>query len=267
MNLLDNFNAMFGLGRSHKSDNPLKFAQVSDIGGRDNNQDYCAHLFTEQGALLLVADGLGGHKGGELASRLFCELMMSTVQQHLNDLCREPEQTLKLLAEQTAAQMSDSLQKDHPGVDAHTTCAVAWVSLPDYLLTTLHVGDSRIYRFNKSKISWRSRDHSVVQMLVDTGEITEDEMGTHPEQGSLTRSIAVGKKIKPSVKTHTESLQENEALLLCSDGFWEMLTNKEIMSLTKSSNLEKALQKWVTKAIKRAGKDSDNVTAQVFVSH
>jgi len=263
MNLFDNFNAILGLRKHNKP----KLTEVSDIGDRQINQDYCAHLFTEHGSLLVVADGLGGHEGGELASKLFCDSLITTAQNNLNDLHSTPEQTIKALAEQSAANMSKTLQEDHPGIDAHTTCVIAWISLPNYQLTTLHIGDSRIYRINKNNICWRSRDHSVVQMLVDTDEINEDDMGTHPEQGSLTRSISVGKDIKPSIKQHTEPLHKNEMLLLCSDGFWEMLTNDEIMTLAKSPNLKMSLNKWVKKAIQRAGKNSDNVTVQVFISH
>jgi len=78
---------------------------------------------------------------------------------------------------------------------------------------------------------------------------------------------STAKDIKPSIKQHSEPLQKNEVLLLCSDGFWEMLSNNEILSLAKASDLESGLQKWVNKAVKRAGKNSDNVTAQVFISH
>jgi len=237
------------------------------MGGRENNQDYCCHLFTDAGSLLVVADGLGGHDAGELASRLFCESLIRFAQTQLNELNHSPALTLKTLAEKSAENMSTELLKLHPDIDAHTTCAVAWISVPDYQLTTLYIGDSRIYRFNKNKLVWRSRDHSVVQMLVDAGELEEAEMGKHPEQGSLTRSIATAKDIKPSIKQHSEPLQKNEVLLLCSDGFWEMLSNNEILSLAKASDLENALQKQVNKAVKRAGKNSDNVTAQVFISH
>lgn len=259
MKLPVGFNSLFGL-----SNNSPIFAEMSDIGGRENNQDYCAHLFTEQGSLLVVADGLGGHEGGELASKLFCESLIVLAKNKLTELAQNPQQTLTALAEQSASNMSKILTHDHPGVDAHTTCVIAWISLPEYQLTTLHIGDSRIYRLHKHNIEWRSRDHSVVQMLVDAGDVSEDEMGTHPEQGCLTRSIGVDKEVKPSVKQHDNALQKGEALLLCSDGLWEMLTAKEIASLSDSSNLQKTLNKWIKKAIKRAGKDSDNVTAQLF---
>lgn len=265
MNLLKNINSILKFSLSNEK-KPC-YAEISEIGDRKKNQDYCKCLFTDAGSLFVLADGLGGHDGGELASKLFCSSVIMIAQTRLKQLNSLPEITLNEIAVKSAESMSIELQKTHPDIDAHTTCAIAWVSLPDHQLTTLHIGDSRIYRFNKDKLRWRSRDHSVVQMLVDIGEISEADMGKHPDQTSLTRSIAVGKSIKPSIKKHSTPLQKNEVLLLCSDGFWEMLTINEVLSLAKASNLENALQKWVNKAVKRATKKSDNVTAQIFISH
>jgi len=265
MNLLKNINDI--LKFRHCKEKKPHYAAISDIGDRKKNQDDCNHLFCDTGSLFVLADGLGGHDGGELASKLFCSSVIALAQTRLKQLKHSPKLTLKEIVVKSAENMSIELQKTHPDIDAHTTCAVAWVSLPDYQLTTLHIGDSRIYRFNKNQLNWRSRDHSVVQMLVDVGEITEADMGQHPDQTSLTRSIAVGKSIKPSIQKHSTPLQKNEMLLLCSDGFWNMLTITEILSLAKTSNLKKTLQKWVNKAVKRAAKKSDNVTAQVFTSH
>ena len=262
MNLKASFNRLLGI--NDESNSP-RFFEWTDIGHRKMNQDFSAHLSTKKGILLVVADGLGGHQGGELASRFFCEALISLADKDINKLHKKPEESLKNLAIQASEAMSSQLKQNHPGIDAHTTCVVCWVSLPDNKLTTLHIGDSRIYRFKSERISWRSRDHSVVQMLVDTGQLKEEEMGTHPQQGALTRSIGVGKAIKPSVKTHKDALQKGEALLLCSDGLWEMISTKEICSLAKQNKPQKRLEKLVATAVKRAAPRSDNVTAQVLI--
>lgn len=243
------------------------FLELSDVGGRDKNQDFSSHLFTERGTLLVVADGLGGHDGGELASRLFCEAVTEYAKGDLDKLVENSVDGLSALAKKSAHKMTEIMLEKHPGIQAHTTCVIAWVSLPDYVLTTLHIGDSRIYRINNNKVVWRSRDHSVVQMLVDAQELTEDEMGLHEEQGSLTRSISVGNDIKPSVKRHVKPMEEDEVLLLCTDGFWEVLSRKQILSIFNTTNLQKNIQKWVSKAIKLGGKNGDNLTLQVYISH
>lgn len=260
MDLIKGFNSLF----KKKKGNSSQFAELSYVGNRNSNQDYAVHLFAPQGKLFIVADGLGGHKGGELASQYFCESFLIYAKEKLNKLKKQPEETLVSIAELASDAMSEKIIKDHPGINAHTTCAICWLSA-DNKLTTLHIGDTRIYWFNPLQLNWRSRDHSVVQMLVDTGVVTEENMGTHPDQGALTRSIGVGKKTKPSFKSHPSRMQKGDALLLCTDGFWEMITQNEILSLAKSKNPEKNLTTWIKTAIERAQPRSDNVTAQLFI--
>lgn len=247
------------------SQNNVNFAEQTHIGGRENNQDYCAHLLTEAGDLLVVADGLGGHEGSELASRHFCEDLVALASEHIENLTTSPEQTLATLIDDAVTQMRTTIEQNHAGVDAHTTCAIIWIDKSTGNMTTAHIGDSRIYIFDSKKIHWRSRDHSVVQMLVDLGEITEAEMGQHPEQGSLTRSIGMDGEIKPTIKSHSP-YAEHQCILLCSDGFWEQVSNDEIMSLTKARSLDKKLEELIKTAVKRGGKHGDNVTAQVWRS-
>ena len=246
------------------SDN-VNFAEKTHIGGRKNNQDYCAHLFSEAGDLLVVADGLGGHEGGELASSHFCESLIALASENIEALTQSPEKTLDRLIHDAVTQMRNTIEQQHAGIDAHTTCVIAWINKNTGNITTAHIGDSRIYIFDKKTIHWRSRDHSVVQMLVDLGDLSEEEMGHHPEQGQLTRSIGMKGEIKPTIKSHS-AFSDNQTLLLCSDGFWEQITNKEIMSLAKVSSLNKRLRELVETAVKRGGKKGDNVTAQVWRS-
>ena len=241
----------------------VNFFEKTHIGGRKNNQDYCAHLFTEAGDLLITADGLGGHEGGELASRHFCESLMAQLPDNLDKLKQSAEATLLKMINDAVARMRSIIQQQHPDVDAHTTCAIIWIDKTSGHITTAHIGDSRIYIFDKKTIHWRSRDHSVVQMLVDLGEIKEEEMGLHPEQGQLTRSIGMNGDIKPTIKSHAP-FAKNQTVLLCSDGFWEQISNKEIMSLAKAGSLNKKLENLVETAVKRGGKKGDNVTAQVW---
>jgi len=260
MNLFERFSNIF----NRKPIKPGKFTELSYVGHRDTNQDYAVHLFTPQGKLFIVADGLGGHQGGELASRYFCEAFLIFARQNLNKLKKQPEAALISLTEQAAKTMSEKIIQEHPGIKAHTTCAICWLS-SDNKLSTLHIGDTRIYWISPNKLNWRSRDHSVIQMKLDRGEITEQQMGTHPDQGALTRSIGVGNKVNPSFKTHSQKLSKGDTLLLCTDGFWERISKNEIISLAKIKKPEKEMTVWIKTAIERAQPRSDNVTAQLFI--
>lgn len=241
----------------------VNYAEKTHIGGRTNNQDYCAHLFTEAGDLLVVADGLGGHEGGELASKHFCESLISFASDNIDALKQSPEKSLAKIIDDAVALMRSTIQQQHPGVDAHTTCAIAWIDKTSGHITSAHVGDSRIYIFDKKTIHWRSRDHSVVQILVDLDEVNEEEMGHHPEQGQLTRSISMEGEIKPSIKSHAP-FAKKQTILLCSDGFWEQILTRDILSLAKTRSLDKRLEELLETAVKRGGKKGDNVTVQVW---
>lgn len=260
MNLIQRFNQIFG----HQPASKKNFAELSYVGHRETNQDYIAHLFTPQGKLFIVADGLGGHQCGELASRYFCEALLMITRENSGKLKKNPELVLTQFTEQAATAMSDKMITNYPGIKAHTTCAIAWLG-KDNQLTTLHIGDSRIYWFTPTQLIWRSRDHSVIQMKVDRGEISEKQMGTHPDQGALTRSIGVGKKINPSCKTHQTKLKQGDALLLCTDGFWEHINQNEILSLAKSKDADKDINRWIKTAIERANQRSDNVSVELYI--
>lgn len=241
----------------------FSYYEISDIGGREINQDYCAHLESEQGWLMVLADGLGGHQAGELASKNFCEALVSHASKQINALKSHPKETLTELILLAIQDMRSNIIKVVPDADAHTTCVIAWLSLPECTLTTAHVGDSRIYRINQDGVIWRSRDHSVTQMLFDQGDITEDEIGSHPEQSMLTRSIGMKSDIKPTIKIHSP-LQQGEVLLLCSDGFWEMIKPYELTHLTKTNDTHKQINEFITIANTRAGDKGDNVSISIL---
>ena len=258
------FNRLFSRLIPSKPLSPL-WCEFTDRGDRENNEDYLAHLHLAEGILLVVADGLGGHQAGELASEIFCRSLIRLAEQAGTELARDPEAALAHLAQQAANAMGEEVKVRMPGADAHTTCAVAWVALPDRQLTTLYIGDTRLYRFDGRKIHWRSRDHSVVQMLLDMEEIREDEVAGHPERSLLTRSIATTGVLQPSVRRHSQSLGLGESLLLCSDGFWERLSPEEICSLAQQGGeREQRLKALAQLARQRAEGKSDNITAQLL---
>ena len=121
MNLFNRFKALLGTPQASEK----RFAELSYVGHRDKNQDYIAHLFSPQGKLFIVCDGLGGHQGGELASKYFTEALLILARDKSGKLKKNPEATLTQLAEQAAVAMSDKLASEHPGIKAHTTCAIA----------------------------------------------------------------------------------------------------------------------------------------------
>lgn len=239
---------------SHPSEEQL--IELTLVGDRKINEDAFVHIDTKYGRLFIVCDGMGGHEAGDLTSQALTESFSLVVKKTLHKPL--DEEGFKLLYERSIQVMRKLILKKHGEVDGHTTLACAW--LDSEKLLTLHVGDSRIYRLNAKQVLSRSRDHSVVQMLVDEGEVSEQEMGTHPDQNKLFKSISVLEEgyDKPTIKTYPP-LNRHESILLCTDGFWEYLKPEEIIS----SNQEHAtpvLEALCKKSCLRAKGKSDNVT-------
>ena len=241
----------------------LSIAQGTDVGGRPPNEDAYGTLALDTGVLLLVADGLGGHQGGELASACFVEGLIEMARRAEHELDLDPSATCRRLIEEAGRRMAARLTDGDPELTAHTTCVMAWVT--DQGVTVAHVGDSRLYRLGNTGVQWRSRDHSIVQLLIDQEEIDEHERNSNPDQARLYKSISGRKPANPSMK-QLPPLELGEALLLCSDGFWAQVEDTEMVALTRTTKLQGALDALIRQAVSRAGSNSDNTTAVIAVA-
>ncbi|MFO7959241.1 MAG: hypothetical protein R6X33_19320 [Candidatus Brocadiia bacterium] len=121
----------------------------------------------------------------------------------------------------------------------------------------VHVGDSRLYLFRDRELRVRTRDHSLVQELVEAGQVAEEAMATHPDQNKLLRSI--GGEYPPETTHGSASIRPQDRFLLCSDGFWEQIAAEEMSAALAASNLEESLTDLVDLAVRRAGPSGDNV--------
>jgi PPM family protein phosphatase len=239
----------------------LEIARVSLTGDRENNEDYADFVNGHGGSVLVVADGLGGREFGEWASEAFTRGVLS--QQALllaGDYSSRDaaKPVFEAAFVQGALRLRERVHASGAQANPQTTAVVAVIR--ERGIGIAHIGDSRAYRLTRSGEAWRSRDHSLVELLLEQGEITEEQMGTHPDQGKLFKAIGMEKPVLPSVSV-LPPLADEEALLLCSDGFWERLTAAELASLVEAKDLEKCLTDLAQSAVERAGGSSDNVTA------
>lgn len=237
----------------------LSFHQLTTAGDRDVNQDCMAHKIGDDYALFVVADGLGGHHAGEKASQYFCRALIMMSTQYQPAVPADPYRGLMIWINAAIDQMRRFFGDDPAAYNAHTTCAILY--LDDERVLTAHCGDSRIYRLNRNQLVWRTKDHSATQNLVDQGIITEREMGAHPEQNQLKRSINV---ISPSaIDVHDyPAIASGETFLLCSDGFWENIKEAELLMLAQPDSGKEELKKLAKLTVLRAQGKSDNVTVQ-----
>lgn len=236
----------------------MKINETTHIGARDSNQDYYTHVCDSDWACFIVADGLGGHEGGDIASKFFCEAVIALAPEYSEDILQSPVAGLEALLHEAHEDFIERLQAEHGAMDAQTTLAMAW--LDEQHLISAHVGDSRIYRINSSQVTWRTPDHTVVQKYFEEGKINKDEMNDHPLQNRLLRSINRHEPIEADIFVHPP-LQTHETLLLCTDGFWTHLSEEAMVELVHSNSIKTKLPPLIQQIASEP--DSDNITVQI----
>lgn len=237
----------------------INYQQYTDTGDQNINQDYYAYKITDNWALFMTADGLGGHQAGEKIAKVFCETMLALAVDFASELqAQNSKATILSWYNQALEKIAIDYAEDLAMQDAHTTFAMLWLDNSQTL--TAHIGDTRIYRIIENSIS-RTRDHSVTQMLLDEGDISELEMGSHPDQNRLTRSVCLANIHQPTIKIHPVA-HKNDRFILCSDGLWSNTSQQELLNLAQLTVTEADLMALAKIAIKRAKGNSDNVTLQ-----
>lgn len=215
----------------------LEVYQLTSVGDRELNQDCMAYTLSDDYALFVVADGLGGHDAGEKASKYFCQGMFKLAGKYQAILeQRSGERAKEALAAWVSAaidEMKLMFSGSDEGVNAHTTCAILY--LDKNMLLTAHCGDSRIYRLNEKQVLWRTKDHSLIQGQLDDGSISEHDMGLHPEQNQLLRTINILKRHQAEINLYPP-LIKGETLVLCTDGFWEFLKESNLLQLSAANS-------------------------------
>ena len=245
-----------GPTRSERMALKWKAARAERIGGRKEQQDRVGFFHSRDGkaCLLLVADGMGGHCGGSLAAQTLFDIAEMNWGS-CSGAPDDPKQFLEHLCERAHHEVN--LHGRERGLEPRSTVVALIVREPQAFW--VHIGDSRLYRFRGHQLLGRTKDHSLVQVLVDAGEVTEDQMATHPDQNRLLRSIG-GEN--PPKTTHGHSfLQVQDRFLLCSDGFWERITVEELAVAVNATNMDWSLNHLADLAAKRGGPIGDNVAA------
>ncbi len=241
----------------------LEVYQLTSIGDREVNQDCMAYSLNADYALFVVADGLGGHEAGEKASKYFCQGLFRQVQ-HYQKILQQSGRAyvgdiMHAWVEAAVDEMKELFSGSGEGEDAHTTCVILY--LDKQRAVTAHCGDSRIYRLNELGMLWRTKDHSIVQGQLNEGAISEREMGLHPEQNQLLRTINIKKRHRVEVNIYPP-IEKGETFILCTDGFWEFLKKSDLMQLANLKNSRGTLLKMAKMMNFRAHGRGDNLTVQ-----
>ncbi|GIK87404.1 MAG: hypothetical protein BroJett026_28850 [Betaproteobacteria bacterium] len=232
--------------------------QESRKGSRKVNQDRIAYTYGRDTLLMVVADGMGGHAGGEIAAQIAVRLFVERFQQEAKPVLRNP---LKFL--------QDTMLRAHSALGSYanqfsmletprTTC-VACVVQANHAYWA-HVGDSRFYLFRQGALIGSTKDHSKVQYLVDQGLIGAHEVADHPDRNKVFSCL--GGLVEPVIDLSKRTpLRNGDVLLLCTDGVWGVLTQGEIANYLTSTPILKTGPQMMREAEKRGGPEGDNLSA------
>lgn len=232
----------------------MKSIAISKTGlVRQTNQD----CFYEGERLYIVADGMGGYHGGDVAS----SLAIDTIKSHLLDVDSIDEVTIKEAILAANFKVWDKTKSDSKLKGMGTTVVVASVN-DDNNLIWGNVGDSRLYLYGDDKLVQLTKDHSLVQSLVDSGVIPEDERNTYPKRNYLTRAVGVESHIE--IDTGSIKVKTGDTIILCSDGLSAYVSDAEIYKILQSNDDKKIMIEKLISAVYKLGA-KDNITIIIGV--
>lgn len=235
----------------------MQIEYQSDVGRRRNtNQDYASVFTNQEGIkLAILADGMGGHRAGDIASQMaVLNLGNAWEEQDITDDEKIAQWFIQAIQEENA--LIYQRGQEQPEYNGMGTTIVA-AALSEERFTIAHVGDSRAYLIRDGKIIQLTEDHSLVNELVKSGEISEEMAVNHPRKNILTRSVGMPGTVEVDVSTYIWQLKDR--LLLCSDGLTNMLSEEMIETIV---NQEGTLSDKVTELINQANEagGADNIT-------
>ncbi|MGB2863750.1 MAG: protein phosphatase 2C domain-containing protein [Sedimentisphaerales bacterium] len=228
---------------------------------RQENQD---NFFADpEPALFLVSDGMGGHRGGALASGIVSEDLPVMIENSLDRLKVGTPRAVRSLLERMIAEQSKQLQLEGNSEsgfrDMGATLVI--VLLRKGRCFVANLGDSRAYRLRKGRMAQLTRDHSVVSELIEKGHIEPEEATNHDALGQITQYVGMEEKAHSHVRSF--ALKKSDRLLLCTDGLTDMVDNKDIAAiLSVESDPQTACESLVAAANKAGG--HDNITTLVI---
>ena len=240
----------------------MVFAKT-DIGkARELNQDYYYISSPEEEIkLYILADGMGGYKGGEVASRLATEAAKKYIFDNFEKIEKQKDEILKLVKDATiyANMVVYDKSKEIKELEGMgTTLEICLIYNNKAYIG--HIGDSRIYRLRKGIMRRLTKDHSYVQQLVEDGKITREEADTHPKKNMLTKALGCTPYVEPDLRAR--NIEKDDILIMCSDGLTNMLKEEQICKIIQD-NPQTAADELIKKANESGG--YDNITVVIIM--
>ncbi|MCQ2521729.1 MAG: protein phosphatase 2C domain-containing protein [Lachnospiraceae bacterium] len=228
-------------------------------GGRSYNQDHVSFRTIEQNGIFVVADGLGGHSFGELASEIVCNTMVEEW-----DGTFQPDQ--KGWLQEKIIESNRRILKEQEERNSVLKSTVVALSVVGDKAVWANVGDSRLYYVHEGEVQSYTNDHSVAYKKYKGGEITRQEICTDPDQSALLRTVGSEDRCKPEIYAPETSIVPGDAFLLCSDGMWEFIRDGEIgIDLQRAVNAEAWAKHLLLRLMDRINEENDNLSIMTVI--
>lgn len=239
----------------------MRFSVCSDVGKKrtQNEDSFYVSDFLKNTGYIIVADGMGGHNAGEIASKMAVDTIREYFSNHsdwktINDI----RKILKESIEEANIKIFEESKKDETLFGMGTTIVLCLIE--ENNLYIANVGDSRLYHIKKDVINQVTKDHSLVQELIDQGEISEEEAENHPNKNVITRAVGTNENVE--IDFYKFCAEEDDTVVICTDGLSNMVKKNEILNISKEcDDVDICAKKLIDNANLNGG--PDNITVAV----
>lgn len=237
------------------------FAALTNPGARPSNQDAMQYAQQDNIACFVVSDGVGGEAGGEVASAIVVESIVDSFLEESSFGTRAVQSYVDSAIAGVARRKSESGGL----MNMSATVATVLIDLENRTAVWAHMGDTRIYMFRSGKILHATKDHSLVQQIVSAGLCAPDLLRTHPQRSTLLAAIGAEGDCVTEVTPAAIAVESGDAFLICTDGFWEWITElemeREVFAAASEDDWLRAMSSIVESRGKASTTPADNFTA------
>lgn len=239
----------------------LSSAALSAIGGRATNQDMLGSAYEDELACFVLSDGVGGHRGGEIASRIVVDSLLERFSQE----ALFGERALRSYVDNASMQVARR-KREMPGLsNMSATVAAALIDRHRRHALFAHLGDTRVYQFRQARMLSCTKDHSLIQQFIDAGYCTAAQLHTHPLRSTLFAAVGIESETAINPIDNTVLLESGDAILLCTDGFWEWIASDDMaQALGDAATVDDWLDRMAAvadAASHASGRERDNASA------
>ncbi|WP_412478765.1 PP2C family protein-serine/threonine phosphatase [Azonexus sp. IMCC34839] len=231
--------------------------QESRQGGRKNNEDRISYCYSRDALLMVVADGMGGHHYGEVASQIAVQTLAEAFQREAKPILPDPFRFLQRGMTNAHSAILDYASRHRLPDTPRTTCVACIVQ--DNIAYWAHAGDSRLFLMREGKVIAQTKDHSRIRLMVEEGLISEAQAAEHPDRNKIYSCL--GSPHAPEIEFSRKTpLEKGDIILICTDGLWGVTSGEMMAAALKNANLLQVVPMLLEQAEIKGGEYGDNLS-------